>query len=126
MQQDSCGVGRSRGGLGFLRRYEILKEGVRFSLYSDRFKRAPEGLFGGGAGTTGYCEIVRGGQTIPLKSKDAIDLLPGDILTLAVGGGGGFGDPSKRSAERLREDLADQIISADRAASWASSKIAAE
>ena len=126
MTQDSCGVGQSRGGLGFLRRYEILKEGVRFSLYSDRFKRAPEGLFGGGAGTTGYCEIKRRGQIIPLKSKDAVDLLPGDIVTLAVGGGGGFGDPAKRSAERLREDQADGIISADRAASWASSRIAAE
>src|SRR5258708_34506939 len=101
MLQDSCGVGRSRGGLGFLRRYEILKEGVRFSLYSDRFKRAPEGLFGGGAGTTGYCEVNRGGKTIPLKSKDAIDLLPGDIVTLAVGGGCRFGDPSEPSAVLL-------------------------
>ena len=126
MTQDSCGVGQNRGGLGFLRRYEILKEGVRFSLYSDRFKRPPEGLFGGGEGTTGYCEIKRGGKTIPLKSKYAVDLLPGDIVTLAVGGGGGFGDPSKRSLERLREDQADGIISAERAASWAASKIAAE
>ena len=73
-------------------------------------------------------DLVHGSTvtTNALKSKDAVDLLPGDIVTLAGGGGGGFGDPAKRSAERLREDQADGIISADRAASWASSRIAAE
>ncbi len=50
LRQDSCGVGEQRGGLGFRRRYEILREGVRLSLYSDRFRRAPDGLFGGGRG----------------------------------------------------------------------------
>ncbi|MGY2049691.1 hydantoinase B/oxoprolinase family protein [Methylobacterium sp. JK268] len=121
---DSCGIGEHRGGLGFRRRYEILREGVRLSLYSDRFKRAPEGLFGGGPGTTGACEVLRNGEVLSLPSKTAIDLLPGDVVTIAVGGGGGYGAPHKRPAERIRRDREDGIISDERAASW--SAVAAE
>jgi len=126
LRQDSCGVGEQRGGLGFRRRYEILREGVRLSLYSDRFRRAPDGLFGGGPGTTGYCEVERGGETIALRSKTAFDLLPGDIVTIAVGGGGGYGSPDRRPAAWIERDREDGIITAERAASWSSGAMAAE
>jgi N-methylhydantoinase B len=118
LRPDSCGVGATRGGLGFLRRYEILKDGVRIALYSDRFRSRPEGLFGGGPGATGYCEVRRGGQVIQLRSKDNMDLRKGDIVTLAVGGGGGFGKPADRPAERIAADAADGLISAATARSW--------
>ncbi|WP_298957320.1 hydantoinase B/oxoprolinase family protein [uncultured Methylobacterium sp.] len=126
LRQDSCGGGAQRGGLGFLRRYEILQEGVRLSLYSDRFRRAPDGLFGGGPGTTGFCEVRRDGEVIALPSKTALDLRPGDVVTIAVGGGGGYGDPAARPSERIRRDEEDGIISAARAAAWTSLPAAAE
>ncbi|MFE1598993.1 hydantoinase B/oxoprolinase family protein [Methylobacterium sp. ID0610] len=124
LRQDSCGSGAHRGGLGFQRRYEILREGVRLSLYSDRFRRAPDGLFGGGPGTTGFCEVRRGGEVIALPSKTALDLLPGDVVTIAVGGGGGYGDPARRPAARIRQDEEDGIISAARAAAWSAAPAA--
>ena len=74
--------------------------------------RAPEGLFGGGPGTTGYCEIQRGNQTIRLKSKDKTRLRKGDIVTLAVGGGAGYGPPDRRAPERRREDALEGYIGA--------------
>ena len=77
LAEDSCGIGAHRGGLGFLRRYEILTDGVRFTLYSDRFRHAPDGLFGGGEGSRGSCEIQRGNATIVLRSKDAIEAANG-------------------------------------------------
>jgi N-methylhydantoinase B len=120
LRQDSCGTGATRGGLGFLRRFAITADGVQLSLYSDHFRRAPEGLFGGEPGATGYCEIRRGGQTIRLSSKEKVSLLKGDVVTLAVGGGGGYGDPADRAQERIAADLADGTISAARARSWAS------
>jgi len=80
------------------------------------------------AGDGSRVEVIKVPSTPASPDKGAFASLeaagPGDIVTLAVGGG--FGDPAKRSAERLREDQADGIISADRAASWASSRIAAE
>ena len=82
------------------------------------------------AGDGSRVEVIKVPSTPASPDKGAFASLeaagPGDIVTLAVGGGGGFGDHSKRSAERLREDQADGIISADRAASWASSRITAE
>lgn len=118
LRPDSCGRGKSRGGLGLLRRYEILEHGVRLSLYSDRFRRPAEGLFGGTEGATGFCRIERGNEIIHLKSKDAIDLVKGDIVTLAVGGGGGYGRAESRPQQRIDEDLADGLISAEYAAGW--------
>lgn len=112
LRPGSGGAGEFRGGLGFLRRFEILADNVKLALYSDRFRRPPDGVFGGEPGTTGFCEIRRGGQTIRLRSKDEVMLQRGDIVTLAVGGGGGYGDPSRRAAERIAADAMDGYIAA--------------
>jgi N-methylhydantoinase B/oxoprolinase/acetone carboxylase alpha subunit len=44
---DSFGLGARRGGAGFTRRCEILRDDVQLAIYSDRFRLAPEGLLGG-------------------------------------------------------------------------------
>ena len=67
-------------------------------------------MFGGEPGSTGYCEIRRGGQTIRLRSKDEVMLQRGDIVTLAVGGGGGYGDPRDAQRNRVASDLADGYV----------------
>ncbi len=118
LRPDSCGRGKLRGGLGLLRRYEILQERVRIALYSDRFRRSAEGLFGGESGATGYCQIERGDRIIELKSKDAFDLIKGDIVTLAVGGGGGYGRAGERPRPQIDDDLDDGIISPEFASNW--------
>jgi N-methylhydantoinase B len=111
LRPDSGGDGAHRGGLGFLRRFEILSEDVQLALYSDRFRTLPEGLFGGQPGSNGFCEIARGNQTIRLRSKDRVTLRKGDIVTLAVGGGAGYGPPSARSPARRRQDVAEGYVS---------------
>ncbi len=110
LRPGSAGAGEFRGGLGFLRRFEILTDEVKLALYSDRFRLAPDGAFGGEAGSIGYCDIRRGGQTIHLRSKDEVQLQRGDVVTLAVGGGGGYGDPARRSAERTADDITDGYV----------------
>jgi N-methylhydantoinase B len=112
LRPDSAGTGTTRGGLGFLRRFEILKDDVQISLYSDRFSGVAGGLFGGTSGTSGFCEILRGNEVIQLKSKDKTFLRKGDIVTLAVGGGGGYGPPSARTAEARRSDLEEGYVTA--------------
>lgn len=107
LRPDSGGDGTTRGGLGFLRRFEILSDDVQIALYSDRFRSLPEGLFGGRQGTHGFCEIHRGNDVIRLKSKDKTTLRKGDVVTLAVGGGGGYGPPSLRTSVRRETDLAE-------------------
>jgi len=102
---DSCGHGRQRGGLGFYRSYAVIKDGVNFAIYGDRFRIPPQGLFGGTEGALGTCEIRRNGEVISLKNKDSVILRWGDILTLHTGGGGGYGEPAKRRPDDVAEDV---------------------
>ncbi|MBN8873570.1 MAG: hydantoinase B/oxoprolinase family protein [Rhodospirillales bacterium] len=110
LRPGSGGDGTHRGGLGFLRRFEILRDGVQLALYSDRFRTRPQGLFGGDPGGTGHCEIQRGNETIRLKSKDKVPLRKGDVVTLAVGGGAGYGDPAGRDPADRARDAAEGYV----------------
>ena len=116
---DSCGAGRQRGGAGFERRFEILRDGVRLAIYSDRFKGRAAGMFGGGPGASGGLLIERGEERISVQSKDSAILRKGDVLTLSLGGGGGYGPPGERAPGLVALDAEDAIISPARAASWA-------
>ncbi|MDS1139201.1 hydantoinase B/oxoprolinase family protein [Pusillimonas sp. SM2304] len=102
---DSAGHGRHRGGLGFYRSFEILKDGVNFAMYADRFRVVPYGLFGGADGKPGSGEILRDGKKLPLKSKDNQTLRKGDIVTIYTAGGGGYGPASERAREDIEYDI---------------------
>ncbi len=116
LRPDSAGAGRFRGGLGFTRAYEIAEDGVVFAIYADRFRIAPQGLFGGADGTLGRCEVRRGGEIIPVDSKAGMALRKGDILTIHTGGGGGYGAASERSRAAIDRDLADGLLTSEGAA----------
>ena len=120
LRPDSGGAGARRGGAGFLRRYEITADAVRLALYSDRFRRSAGGLFGGADAAAGYCEISRDGEVIRVRSKDQVDLRRGDVVTMAPGGGGGYGDPALRPPAMWADDLADGLVTPGFAARYAS------
>ena len=111
----SGGHGRHRGGLGLFRRFEVLKDRVNFAIYADRFRLAPYGLFGGTDGQRGRCEVERDGTVIPVKSKDAMELRRGDILTLYTAGGGGYGPPAERDPAAVENDVRQGYISRETA-----------
>ncbi|MBT5895018.1 MAG: hydantoinase B/oxoprolinase family protein [Rhodospirillaceae bacterium] len=108
---DSGGAGRYRGGLGFQRRYQILGDNVTFATYSDRFRLAPEGLFGGADGARASTQVLRGDKVINLPSKISYPLEKGDILVIRTGGGAGYGEPGERAAGDVERDLRDGFMS---------------
>lgn len=112
---DSAGGGRHRGGLGFYRSFEILKDDVNFAMYADRFRVAPYGLFGGVDGKPGSGEILRNGKKIPLKSKDGRVLQRGDVVTIYTAGGGGYGPVAERKREDIDYDLRHGYVSEEAA-----------
>jgi N-methylhydantoinase B len=112
---DSCGHGKHRGGLAFYRRFEVLKDDVNVAIYADRFKIAPYGLFGGTDGAFARCELERNGKRIAIRSKERMDLMKGDILTLYTAGGAGYGSPSERDPQMVRSDVEQGNISAETA-----------
>jgi N-methylhydantoinase B len=82
----SGGGGGHPGGDGVVREIEALEAG-RYSLVSERRRRAPRGARGGGDGAPG--RDLLDGHEIPAKVSG--DLASGDILTIETPGGGGHG-----------------------------------
>jgi len=116
LEPESFGHGRFRGGAGFSRHYEILRDGVKLAIYADRFRLRPGGLMGGTPGLSGYCQIHRGGERIRIGSKSSFELLKGDVVEIFLGGGGGYGSPQDRDPEHVAADVREGLLSARTAA----------
>jgi N-methylhydantoinase B len=110
LREDSGGAGKKRGGLGLVRKYEILANDVSFATYGDRFRIAPEGLFGGAPGALAESYVQRGNERIPLGSKTSFAMKKGDVLVLLTGGGAGYGEPAQRAEPDLRRDRDNGLI----------------
>ena len=67
---DSCGHGRHRGGLGFFRRFEVLKDEVNFAIYAEPVPLGPIRPLRRHRRRRARCEVLRAGKVIPIKSKD--------------------------------------------------------
>jgi N-methylhydantoinase B len=115
LRRGSAGAGKWRGGLGARRVYRILDDDVSFNCYSDRFRLAPWGLFGGLVGQKTRFLVEREGKEIALESKVNFPLLKGDRLVIEIAGGGGFGDPKTRERELVQRDLKEGLISTEEA-----------
>ena len=115
LRRGSGGAGRQRGGLGVRRVYRILADGVTFNCYSDRFRIAPWGLFGGKPGACSRFLVERDGETLTLPSKTNFQLRAGDRLIIETAGAGGYGDPAERAPEALARDLAAGLVAPEEA-----------
>ena len=111
LRRGSAGAGKHRGGLGVRRVYRILEDEVSFNCYSDRFRIAPWGLFGGLPGAPSRFLVERLGELIHLASKVNFPLRKEDRLIVETAGAGGFGDPRSRSREAVERDLVNGFIS---------------
>ncbi|HVW45728.1 MAG TPA: hydantoinase B/oxoprolinase family protein [Solirubrobacterales bacterium] len=86
LRRGSGGDGAHRGGDGLVRELEALAP-MRFTLLTERRRRAPQGRDGGRPGAAG--KNLLDGKSIPSKSEG--DLAPGSRLRIETPGGGGSG-----------------------------------
>lgn len=107
---DSGGAGRTRGGCGIRKDIRVLADGVTFTNLSDRVDTAPYGLAGGRPGTSGMTVLIRDGEELVLPSKGVVELRRADVLSLRLGGAGGFGPPEERLHESLRHDIREGYV----------------
>ncbi|MSQ55691.1 MAG: hydantoinase B/oxoprolinase family protein [Betaproteobacteria bacterium] len=63
------------------------------SLLTERTRKPPRGVLGGGAGACGF---VRKNGVPVAETKGIVELAPGDILEIGMPGGGGLGTPLAR------------------------------
>ena len=91
LADDSGGKGARRGGMGQVVAFESRWPGrLRVSLLTDRTRVPAKGILGGEAGQVGHVWC----NGVPVENpKGVVDLLEGDVLELALPGGGGFGAP---------------------------------
>jgi N-methylhydantoinase B len=114
---DSGGPGKFRGGLGFVREYEVLDNDARFSLRSTKHTVAPKGIDGGFNGRPGLCILNAGtesARTIPSRFSDHV-LHPGEVFTLDTPGGGGLGNPFERDPQRVLNDVRNGYVTREKA-----------
>jgi N-methylhydantoinase B len=109
---DSGGPGEFRGGLGFVREYELLDNDARFSLRSTKHIVAPKGIDGGLDGKSGRCTLNPGtaqARVIPSRYSDHT-LHPGDVVSLDTPGGGGLGNACNRDPSRVLSDVRNGYV----------------
>ncbi len=111
---DSGGAGQWRGGIS--QAIEIAnREAAPFAISAatfDRIRNPAQGRDGGKPGRKGS---ARWGSGKPLPDKGIHVIPTGDSLILELPGGGGFGDPKKRDAALVDDDLKAGLVTADSA-----------
>jgi N-methylhydantoinase B len=113
---DTGGAGEYRGGNGMRRDVKILADSIRFTNLSDRNVVPPYGLFGGKPGALGSTVInPETPDEVVVASKASLDLTYGDVVSIRLAGGGGYGDPQKRDPSAIERDLREGFVTTDHA-----------
>jgi len=113
VETDSMGHGETMGGTGI--RIEVRPYDTPMECHAtgDGAANPPFGLFGGTAGIGGgnYREDLATGHRDYCSSKGYMRIDPGQMWVGVSSGGGGYGDPLDRSAQKVCEHVRDEIIS---------------
>ncbi|NKE67906.1 hydantoinase B/oxoprolinase family protein [Ramlibacter sp. RBP-2] len=111
LRPDSGGDGACRGGLGQIIEIEAAAgHEFDFSAMLDRTRHAPRGRDGGQDGAVGIARLDDGTR---LRPKGWQFVPAGRRLILELPGGGGHGDPAKRSAEQRALDRLRGYVTVD-------------
>jgi N-methylhydantoinase B len=111
LNTDSGGAGEFRGGLNFVREYEML-ESAEIVYRADRSIELPAGIQGGMPGGPSRFVVNPGTpdeQQMPSSAR--MTLTAGTSFRVNGPGGGGYGDPKKRDVEALANDVAEGYVS---------------
>lgn len=109
----SQGRGEFNGGLGLVREYEILEHPQHVTFYGEQTdaRFAPEGAAEGErARPTVVTLIGPDGAELETPTKTSRILQPGSIVRVETAGGGGHGDPARRSAELRDWDVREHRL----------------
>ena len=109
LREGSGGAGEFRGGFGVRYRLRLRRGEARASMVMDHGRTGPQGALGGADGAPNRIRLTLGGRSYePLhRSKDqGVLMRAGDVIEVETPGGGGYGDPGRRSADAVAQDVA--------------------
>jgi N-methylhydantoinase B len=113
MGLDTAGPGRWRGGAGVVREVLWLGPDAMLAIRIDGIANPPWGVRGGQAGRPGRCTVNPGSDraiAVPPLS-DGVIVKHGDTIRFETCGGGGWGHPFDREAERVLADVRAGYVS---------------
>jgi N-methylhydantoinase B len=115
--EEDGGAGQFRGGKGVTLDYRVTADEVFVTYATSRSRVPPWGSHGGMPGSLNSLKIVRSdGATSTYEMCTAVRVAKGDLIRLTTATGGGFGDPGKRSRERIARDVQNGFITLAQAA----------
>ena len=109
---DSGGAGRTRGGIGFVREYEMLTDVILTARTANH--EQPGWGVAGGEGPP-VCVTTVNPDTphaVELAALDTRDAPAGTVVRLQQTGGSGYGPPRERDPDRVREDVRNGYVTA--------------
>ena len=113
LRPDSAGAGKFRGGCGVVFEFEVLApDCVIIARGMERLRFQPWGLLGGACGAFGRIEVKRSGSDHfeQVHKADALRASVGDVIRLSTAGGGGYGDPCERDAQKVLDDVLNGFV----------------
>ena len=111
LAKDSCGAGEFRGGLGLNLEFEMLED-TYITTVVERTKLPPWGIKGGKDARANNVEVLKkNGKKFYMPKKSGYKLNKGDSIKFMTGGGGGYGNPSKRKTSLIKNDLKQDYLS---------------
>jgi N-methylhydantoinase B len=111
LKEDSGGAGFRRGGFGYDKKIRALDE-CRLISNADRSILGCYGVNGGQTGQIYQVSVIENGdETIHPGMSDTVVVKPGASVRVVTTGGGGWGDPLAREADKVVYDLQCGLIS---------------
>lgn len=117
LHTDGAGAGEYIGGSGVIRSYKALSDNQMVSVTFGRNKFVPWGMKDGQDGSANevYIEKANGEVDGPFGIYPRYPLNNGDVVKLVTATGGGYGDPYKRPADQVAQDVKNGYITAAQA-----------
>ncbi len=110
--EDSAGAGTHRGGMGNRKEYEMLGDATTTLRLGHQFKYGGWGVFGGKEPATVRAFLNPGtNRERHLRPLETIRMEPGDSFLVEMPGGGGYGNPHRRPAAEVLEDVLNGYVS---------------
>jgi N-methylhydantoinase B len=115
--EGGVGAGRTRGGYGLVREYELLNTEATIHCGISRNTTPPWGIEGGEEGSCNCVEVARAGDdgVMRIHHHPGLEVYRGDKVRVITGGGGGWGNPSDRKTEDVLDDAADGLLTPEQA-----------
>ncbi len=118
IEPDSGGAGEWRGGMGVRYAFEVDADNIACANFGSGMRdfTAPEGIAGGEAAPAHQLSIEHAdGSTEDLDGNRMYTFNKGDRINIVSSGGGGYGDPKRRSPEKVLRDVRDGLVSIEQA-----------